>query len=153
MEHDGRDDGQIFEEGSACFGRAKYKSHFYHFNLIPLKTILFPVINVWTIDAIKNKNAKKLSGSSQSLEVVVSNGKHTAKQISPGIEGRYTQNGATESSSKSSDHAAGHSVIFSIKSPLVLELFVQHVDAPLILTHNFLFCTTLCVLLFAGGAK
>ena len=55
-----------------------------------------PVINVWTstrtVDAMKNKSSqatKKLSGSTQSLEVV-SNMKHSSKQqIQIGYEGRY----------------------------------------------------------------
>lgn len=53
------------------------------------------VINVWTstrtVDALKSKSqaAKKLSGSTQSLEVV-SNIKHGGKQqIQAGYEGRY----------------------------------------------------------------
>ncbi|XP_059350193.1 protein salvador homolog 1-like isoform X1 [Daphnia carinata] len=54
-----------------------------------------PIINVWTstrtVDALKSKSqaAKKLSGSTQSLEVV-SNIKHGGKQqIQTGYEGRY----------------------------------------------------------------
>lgn len=74
---------------------------------------------MWTIDALKSKNVKKLSGSSQSLEVVVSNGKHSVKQISPGIEGRYTQN-ATEGMNKSEHPSGGHSVICDFHVALYL---------------------------------
>ena len=61
--------------------------------------VYFAVINVWTstrtVDALKSKSqaaAKKLSGSTQSLEVV-SKHHHVGKQqqqIQQGCEGRYT---------------------------------------------------------------
>jgi len=52
-----------------------------------------PIINVWTIDALKSKSQKKISSSTQSLEVVT-NIKHSSKQIHAGHEGRYIPNTA-----------------------------------------------------------
>ena len=51
---------------------------------------------MWTIDALKSKSHKKISASTQSLEVL-SNVKHSGKQIQVGHEGRYIPNAVSDS--------------------------------------------------------
>lgn len=68
----------------------------FHCYLSAITQWVFPyllVINVWTIDALKSKSQKKISSSTQSLEVVT-NVKHSSKQIHAGHEGRYIPNTA-----------------------------------------------------------
>lgn len=103
----------------------------------------FIVINVWTstrtVDALKSKSqaAKKLSGSTQSLEVV-SNIKHCGKQqIPPGYEGRYIP--ASEVKAEQQSHLVGRRPMFRCACRACIGTWLW------VYVHILVLCCTACV--------